>query len=123
LKSVNTEPKIHKDGIGKGEGANEMADIKVRPLFDRILVKREDPREVIKGGIVLPDTAKEKPLEGTVIAVGEGGRKESGDGFVKPVVKVGDRVLIGKYSGTEVKINEEDFVVVREDDILAVLEG
>ena len=66
---------------------------------------------------------KEKPLEGTVIAVGEGGRKESGDGFVKPVVKVGDRVLIGKYSGTEVKINEEDFVVVREDDILAVLEG
>jgi chaperonin GroES len=100
-----------------------MAEIKVRPLFDRVLVRREDPREVIKGGIVLPDTAKEKPLEGTVIAVGEGRRTENGDGFVAPVVKAGDRVLIGKYSGTEVKINEEDFVVVREDDILAVLEG
>ena len=100
-----------------------MADIRVRPLFDRILVRREDPREVIKSGIVLPDTAQEKPLEGTVIAVGEGRRNEAGDGFLTPVVKKGDRVLIGKYSGTEVKIDEEDFVVVREDDILAVLES
>ncbi len=100
-----------------------MADIKVRPLFDRILVRREDPREVVKSGIVLPDTAQEKPLEGTVIAVGEGRRNEAGDGFLAPVVKKGDHVLIGKYSGTEVKIDEEDYVVVREDDILAVLES
>jgi len=75
-----------------------MADIRVRPLFDRILVRREDPKDVVKGGIVLPDTAKEKPLEGTVVAVGEGRRNEAGDGFVAPVVKKGDRVLIGKYS-------------------------
>jgi chaperonin GroES len=100
-----------------------MADIKVRPLFDRVLVRREDPRETVRGGIVLPDTAQEKPLEGTVIAVGDGRRNEAGDGFVAPVVKKGDRVLIGKYSGTEVKIDEEDFVVVREDDILAILES
>ncbi len=100
-----------------------MAGIKVHPLFDRILVRREEPREVVKGGIVLPDTAKEKPLEGTVIAVGEGKRNDAGDGFVAPVIKKGDRVLIGKYSGTEVRIDDEDYVVVREDDILAILKA
>ncbi|NLP04681.1 co-chaperone GroES [Candidatus Fermentibacteria bacterium] len=95
---------------------------KVRPLFDRILVKREEPQETVRGGIVLPDTAKEKPLEGTVIAVGEGKRKENGEGFVAPVVKAGDKVLIGKYSGTEVKIDGDEYVIVREDDILAVVD-
>jgi chaperonin GroES len=95
----------------------------VRPLFDRVLVKREEPQEIVRGGIVLPDTAKEKPLEGTVIAVGQGRRKEDGEGFVPPVVKQGDRVLIGKYSGTEVKIDGDEFVIVREDDILAVVQG
>ena len=94
---------------------------KVRPLFDRVLVKREEPQETVRGGIVLPDTAKEKPLEGTVIAIGQGRRKEDGEGFVAPVVKVGDKVLIGKYSGTEVKIDGDEFVIVREDDILAVV--
>jgi chaperonin GroES len=93
----------------------------VTPLFDRVLVKREEPQETVRGGIVLPDTAKEKPLEGTVIAVGKGRRNEKGTGFVAPEVKAGDRVLIGKYSGTEVKIDGEEFVIVREDDILATI--
>ena len=99
-----------------------MAEKKVRPLFDRILVRREEPENEVRGGIVIPDTAKEKPLEGIVKAVGEGKRNESGDGFLKPAVKEGDRVLIGKYSGTDVKIGGEEFVIVREDDILAVIE-
>ncbi len=94
----------------------------VRPLFDRVLVKREEPQDTVRGGIVLPDTAKEKPLEGTVISIGDGRRKEEGDGFLTPVVKAGDRVLIGKYSGTEVKIDGEEYVIVREDDILAIIE-
>lgn len=80
-----------------------------------------EPKEVVKGGIVLPDTAKEKPLEGEVIATGPGKRNEEGK-FIDPVVKAGDRVLIGKYSGTEVVIDDEDYVIVREDDVLAVLE-
>lgn len=98
-----------------------MAEVKVRPLFDRILVLREEPVETVKGGIVLPDTAKEKPLEGTVKAIGAGKRNDSGE-FIAPVVKVNDRILIGKYSGTEVKIDGEEFVIVREEDILAVLD-
>ncbi len=98
-----------------------MAEVKVRPLFDRILVRREEPLETVKGGIVLPDTAKEKPLEGTVVAIGAGKRNESGE-FMAPVVKKNDRILIGKYSGTEVKIDGEEYVIVREEDILAVLD-
>ncbi|MBD3278019.1 MAG: co-chaperone GroES, partial [Candidatus Aegiribacteria sp.] len=89
--------------------------------FDRILIKREEPKEVVKGGIVIPDTAKEKPLEGVVEAVGQGKRKDDGDGFVEPVVKKGDHVLIGKYSGTEVKVLDDEYVIVREDDILAII--
>ncbi|MCC6871343.1 MAG: co-chaperone GroES [Candidatus Fermentibacter sp.] len=100
-----------------------MSSTKVRPMFDRVLVKREEPQEVLKGGIVLPDTAKEKPLESTVITVGGGRRNETGDGFLTPMVKAGNHVLIGKYSGTEVKIDGEEYVIVREDDILAVVEA
>ncbi len=99
-----------------------MGESTIRPLFDRVLIKREEPREVVKGGIVIPDTAKEKPLEGVVEAVGEGKRSEDGNSFIAPVVKKGDRVLIGKYSGTDVKVLDDEFVIVREDDILAVLE-
>lgn len=99
-----------------------MAEVKVRPLFDRIIVRREEPKEVVLGGIVIPDTAKEKPLEGTIIAVGQGKRADSGQ-FMTPVVKKGDKILIGKYSGTEVKVNGEDYVIIREDDILAVIEN
>jgi chaperonin GroES len=99
-----------------------MGESTIRPLFDRVLIRREEPRDVVKGGIVIPDTAKEKPLEGTVEAVGQGRRNESGDGFIAPVVKKGDRVLIGKYSGTDVKVLDDEYVIVREDDILAVLD-
>ena len=99
-----------------------MAEVKVRPLFDRIIVRREEAKEGVMGGIVIPDTAKEKPLEGIILAVGQGKRTDSGE-FMAPVVKEGDKILIGKYSGTEVKVNGEDIVIIREDDILAVIEN
>ena len=94
--------------------------MKVKPLHDRVLVKREDPAETQRGGIIIPDTAKEKPLEGKVIAVGTG--KVNDDGKRTPLqVKVGDRVLIGKYAGNEIKIDDEEHVIVREDEILGVI--
>jgi len=93
----------------------------IRPLQDRILLKRVKEEEKTKGGIIIPDTAKEKPIEGEVVAVGSG--KVLDDGTVRPLdVKVGDRVLFGKYSGTEVKIDGEERLIVREDDIFVVLE-
>jgi chaperonin GroES len=95
--------------------------MKFRPLADRIVVKRTKEEEKSKGGIIIPDTAKEKPVEGTIIAVGSG--KILKDGKVRPLdVKAGDRILFGKYSGTEVKIDGEEHVLLREDDVLAVLE-
>ena len=95
--------------------------MKVRPLADRILVKREEPSEIVRGGIIIPDTAKEKPQEGKVIAVGPGRLDDDGK-RVALEVKPGDRILMGKYSGTEVKIDGEEHVIMREDDVLAVLE-
>ena len=92
----------------------------VRPLHDRVLVKRVDEKEVVKGGIIIPDTAKEKPMEGEVIAVGNGKVMEDGNRSAMDV-KAGDRILFGKYSGTEIKIDEEDYLIMREDEILAVL--
>ncbi len=93
--------------------------MKVRPLADRILVKREDPAETVKGGIIIPDTAKEKPQEAKVVAVGPG---KVDDGKRVPLeLKVGDRILIGKYSGTEVKIDGIEHIILREDDVLAVI--
>ncbi|MCL2726488.1 MAG: co-chaperone GroES [Polyangiaceae bacterium] len=93
----------------------------IRPLQDRVILKRVKEEEKTKGGIIIPDTAKEKPIEGEVVAVGNG--KVLEDGSVKKLeVKVGDRVLFGKYSGTEVKIDGDERLIVREDDILAVLE-
>ncbi|MCD4847389.1 MAG: co-chaperone GroES [Candidatus Aegiribacteria sp.] len=100
-----------------------MGNGKIQPLFDRVLIKREEPREVVKSGIVIPDTAKEKPLEGIVEAIGQGKRNPEGEGFITPVVKKGDHVLIGKYSGTEVKFLDDEYVIVREDDILAILDN
>ena len=94
--------------------------MKIRPLQDRIVVKRLEGESKTKGGIIIPDTAKEKPIEGRVIAVGNG--KILKDGKVRPLdVKVGDVILFGKYSGNEVKLDGEDHVLIREDDILAVL--
>ncbi|MBX3024928.1 co-chaperone GroES [bacterium] len=96
--------------------------MKIRPLQDRVIVQRVQEEEKTKGGIIIPDTAKEKPQEGKVVAVGKG--KVNDDGKVTPLdVKAGDRILFGKYSGTEVKIDGEDFLIMREDDILGVLEG
>ena len=94
---------------------------KIRPLQDRIILKRVKEEEKSKGGIIIPDSAKEKPIEGEVIAVGNG--KVMDDGNVRKLdVKVGDKVLFGKYSGTEVKIDGEEHLIVREEDILGVLE-
>ena len=92
----------------------------VRPLHDRVLVKRMEEKEVVKGGIIIPDTAKEKPMEGEVIVAGPGKIME--DGKRAPMdVKSGDRILFGKYSGTEIKIDDQDYVIMREEEILAVL--
>ena len=96
--------------------------MKIRPLQDRVIVKRLEEEGKTKGGIIIPDTAKEKPQEGKVIAVGKG--KITEDGKVIPLdVKVGDRILFGKYSGTEVKIEGEEHLIMREEDILGVIEG
>jgi chaperonin GroES len=96
--------------------------MKVRPLHDRIIVKRIEEGEQKGGGIIIPDTAKEKPQQGEVVAVGPGARDEKG--VVQPLdVKAGDRVLFGKWSGTEVKIDGEELLIMKESDILGVLEG
>ena len=92
-----------------------------RPLGDRVLVKRVDEESKTKGGIIIPDTAKEKPQEGKVVAVGPG-RTEDGK-LIKPDVKAGDRILFGKYSGTEIKLNGEEHIIMREEDVLGVIEG
>ncbi len=98
-----------------------MSFMKIRPLQDRIIVKRVEEEAKSKGGIIIPDTAKEKPQEGKVIAVGKG--KVSEDGKVHPLdVKKGDRVLFSKYSGTEVNIEGEEHLIIREDDVLGILE-
>ena len=93
-----------------------------RPLGDRVLVKRVEEEAKTKGGIIIPDTAKEKPQEGEVLAVGPGARDESGK-RIDPDVKVGDRILFGKWSGTEVKIDGEDLLIMKESDIMGVIEG
>ena len=95
--------------------------MKIRPLQDRVIVKRVEEEEKTKGGIIIPDTAKEKPMEGKVIAVGKGKLME--DGKIHALdVKAGDRILFGKYSGTEVKIDGEEHLIMKEDDILGVIE-
>ena len=94
--------------------------MKIRPLQDRVVIKRVEVEEKTKGGIIIPDAAKEKPVEGKVVAVGNG--KALRDGSLRPLdVKVGDRVLFGKYSGTEIKLDGEEHVLLREEDILAVV--
>ena len=99
-----------------------MAKLKFRPLHDRVVVKRIDAEAKTKGGIIIPDTVKEKPQEGEVVAVGPGGRDEAGK--LTPMgVKAGDRVLFGKWSGTEVKIDGQDLLIMKEADIMGVIEG
>ena len=95
--------------------------MKIRPLQDRVIVKRIEEEEKTKGGIIIPDTAKEKPQEGRVVAVGKG--KVNDDGKVTPLdVKVNDRVLFGKYSGSEINIDDEEHLIMREEDILGIVE-
>ena len=96
--------------------------VHVTPLHDRVLIKRIEEKETVKGGIIIPDTAKEKPQEGEVIAVGAGKINEEGKRITLDV-KAGDRVLFGKYSGTEIKVEDEDYLILREDEILAKLSG
>jgi chaperonin GroES len=96
--------------------------MKFRPLHDRVLVRRLDEEEKTAGGIIIPDTAKEKPMQGEIIAVGDGARSE--DGKITPLaVKAGDIVLFGKWTGTEVKIDGEDLLIMKESDILGIIEG
>ena len=99
-----------------------MAKTNFRPLHDRVVVRRVDSEEKTKGGIIIPDTAKEKPQEGEIIAVGSGARDESGK-LVPLDVKKGDRILFGKWSGTEVRVNGEDLLIMKESDILGIVEG
>jgi chaperonin GroES len=103
------------------EPVEEREEMKIRPLHDRILVKRLEGEEKSKGGIIIPDTAKEKPQEGKVIAVGKG--KVTDDGDIRPLdVRKGDRILFGKYSGSDIELEGEEHLIIREDDVLAVLE-
>jgi len=95
--------------------------LKIRPLYDRIVVRRKEARETMRGGIIIPDTAKEKPQEAEVIAVGEGKYDDNGK-RMKLDVKKGDTVLIGKYSGSDIKIDDEEYTIIKEDEVLAVVE-
>ena len=92
----------------------------LKPLHDRVLVKRTESEEKTAGGLIIPDSAKEKPPEGEVVAVGEGARKDSGE-LIAPAVKAGDKILFGKWSGTEVKLNGEDLIIMKESDILGIV--
>ena|SRR3972149_8754696 len=98
-----------------------MSKVNLSPLGDRVIVKPSDPEEKTKGGIILPDTAKEKPIEGTIVAAGPGKTTDDGK-LVKLGVKVGDKVLYGKYSGTEVIVEGEEYLIMRESDIFAIVE-
>jgi chaperonin GroES len=105
-----------KDGLVGGKA------MQLRPLYDRIVVRRIEQQEQKQGGIIIPDTAKEKPQEAEVVAVGRGKRLE--DGTIVPLdVKVGDRILLGKYSGTDVKIDGQEYLILREDEVLGVIEN
>ncbi len=96
--------------------------IKIRPLHDRVIVRREEEEQVSAGGIVIPDSAKEKPIRGVIVAVGNGKVLDNGDTRAL-AVKIGDRVLFGKYAGTEVKISDQELLVLREEDIMGVIEA
>jgi len=96
--------------------------MKIRPLYDRIVVKRIEEQETIRGGIIIPDSAKEKPQEGEVVSVGKGKRLE--DGKLVPLdVQVGDRILFGKYSGSDIKLDGDEYMIMREDEVLGVLDA
>jgi chaperonin GroES len=125
LRPVSAECGLHSDPPStdlNSEPAkgNLMSKSKFRPLHDRVVVKRIDAEEKTKGGIIIPDTAKEKPSQGEITAVGPGGRDEAGK-LIPIDIKVGDRVLFGKWSGTEVKLDGEELLIMKESDIMGVL--
>ena len=97
-----------------------MASTTFRPLHDRVVVRRVESEAKTKGGIIIPDTAKEKPAEGEIVSVGEGARKDSGE-LIAPTVKAGDRVLFGKWSGTEVTLDGQELLIMKESDILGII--
>ena len=97
--------------------------MKIRPLHDRVVVRRIEEQETVRGGIIIPDSAKEKPQEGEVVAVGKGKRNEKDGSLVALDVQVGDRVLFGKYSGSDIKLDGEEYMIMREDEILGVLDA
>src|SRR6187549_3983998 len=115
--ATSSEPSLPR-GTSRGD---VMSKSKFRPLHDRVVVKRIDAEEKTKGGIIIPDSAKEKPSQGEITAVGPGGRDEAGK-LIPIDLKVGDRVLFGKWSGTEVKIDGEDLLIMKESDIMGVLD-
>src|SRR2546430_7253854 len=118
--SVATRPS-RKPGRDQHQHEGGREAMKIRPLHDRILVERLEEKEVKKGGIIIPDTAKEKPQEGKVIAAGNG--KVTDEGKKVPLdVKAGDKILFGKYSGSEVKLDDKEYLIMREEDVLAILE-
>jgi chaperonin GroES len=100
----------------------EAGNMNIRPLYDRVVVKRIDEQETTRNGIIIPDSAKEKPQEGEVMAVGRGKRLENGE-LVALDVKAGDRILFGKYSGSETKLDGVEYIIMREDDVLGILNG
>jgi len=100
----------------------EVQVMNIRPLYDRVVVKRVEDKETMQGGLYIPDSAKEKPQEGEVVAVGQGKRLENGK-VVALDVKAGDRILFGKYSGSEIKLDGQEYIIMREDEILGILDG
>jgi chaperonin GroES len=114
-------PTARKTGAPPTQHEGGRDTMKIRPLHDRILVERLEEKEVKKGGIIIPDTAKEKPQEAKVIAVGNGKVGENGKKIALDV-KAGDKILFGKYSGSEVKIDDKEYLILREEDVLAILE-
>jgi chaperonin GroES len=120
IRKPRTPKQLHHRSTCSSPGGNTT--MKIRPLHDRIIVKRIENESKTKGGLYIPDTAKEKPIEGTILAVGNG--KVLEDGTVRKLeVKEGDRILFGKYSGTEVKLEGEEHLILREDDVLGVIEN
>ena len=97
--------------------------MKIRPLHDRVVVRRIEEQETVRGGIIIPDSAKEKPQEGEVVAVGKGKRNEKDGSLVALDVQVGDRILFGKYSGSDIKLDGEEYMIMREDEVLGVLDA
>jgi chaperonin GroES len=121
LRGVLIQPPPRAQFTASIGGLAKMA-VNITPLHDRVLVKRLEEKETVKGGIIIPDSAKEKPQEGEVVAVGAGKLNEKGDRIALDV-KVGDRILFGKYSGNDIKIDDEEYMILKEDEILAKLGG